>query len=376
MDRTRDQEERRASTSISNVSDHKVGHRADPRQQDPYRDAIGIDALQTAFSAKFYELANKCKNWEKYAAKLRAQLEVMEAENRVLQEQNNQLEAENVRLQADLRQSHSRRLSSPDNRLAPPAPTALQSKRRSTVSGDRGQSLSLAQIVKGALTASGVVVSDPGPVPSRPPSRPPSRAASRAASRLSTQSGVRSRSRTGSVQDAIPVAVEDVFCDQTTYKAHSTEGSPVASQLELSSHGANEEFRVASQRLVAATERMALVQKQQQQTNLSPQSDSSASSTQSHAGSMTFERKLYIRFQQELTQQEFFKFERYIQRYDFLDIPLEGPKGLITRVKRLLLVSDPDLRNKPDKLRVRQQLARDFDGMAKHFVQVQIPAAP
>ncbi len=74
-----------------------------------------------------------------------------------------------------------------------------------------------------------------------------------------------------------------------------------------------------------------------------------------------------MRFQQELDGEEFQKFERCIQRYDFLDIPLEGSKGLITRVKRLLLVSDPDLRSKPDKLRCAQQLARDFEKMAKNF---------
>ncbi len=466
---------------------------------DTPEQTIGVDALQAAFSAKYYELANKCKNWEKYAAKLRAQLGVLEAENRVLKEQNSHLENENAQLQAVLRQEEKTRtqlqgrmssledclsqrsfsggslnaqyravemldydhLSIPsapssaeknsnehaiDMRRTPycssnlqmedrsevrqqvasnhssatalvhntntgrysdlnlahnptipprdmslenvnskwesmqsmdavksPQPTqsvfspvsaavegrssrlgnrqepaekqfahqrsgtvgalgmgmprpgsvlggqrghaltsqalaqqdaieaiarpasaqrfngtylesnvsttaasivastgvtkaALQSKRRSTVSGDRGPSLSLAQIVKGALTASGVVAAAPSASQSHQASpneralnssdylqecvekrreamrssfhaqqkgmtpasggQIPSRPASRAASRLSTQSGTRSRSRAGSVHDAIPIAVEDIFCNPKTVKAHSTDTSP------------------------------------------------------------------------------------------------------------------------------------------------------
>lgn len=608
---------------------------------EPPEQPIGIDALQAAFSAKYYELANKCKNWEKYAAKLRAQLGVLEAENRVLKEQNSQLESDNAQLQAVLRQeektrtqlegrmssledclsqrsmsggnlsaqyravelldydhlsipsapssaeknnegiaglrrtpycssnlqvedrselrpqtipshlngvavtqtmtvSHSsetgavrdplrdlsteplhgkwestdlddafkspqismndpvvsaegrssrlgNRTDNPDRHIphqrsgtvgalgmvmprpgsvfgghsghaltsqalaqqdaieaiARPASAqrfngtylennfsttaasivagsgvtkaALQSKRRSTVSGDRGPSLSLAQIVKGALTASGVVAAAPSQSQSQhasPNERAlnssdylqecvekrreamrcsfnaqqkgmtpasgqiaPSRPVSRAASRLSTQSGTRSRSRAGSVHDAIPVAVEDIFCNPKTFQAHSTEPSPemLTEQLASTSLDPHSDITAASQRLMAATDtqNVKLMTRKELSMASSPASAVSNSPAQNPEEHVSFERKLYIRFQEELNAEEFQKFERCIQRYDFLDIPLEGNKGLITRVKRLLLVSDPDLRSKPDKLRVRQQLARDFEKMAKNFSQGQ-----
>ncbi|CBQ70773.1 conserved hypothetical protein [Sporisorium reilianum SRZ2] len=614
---------------------------------------IGIDALQAAFSAKYYELANKCKNWEKYAAKLRAQLGVLEAENRVLKEQNSQLESDNLQLQAILRREEKTRTQlqgrmssledclsqrsastvnlsaqyravemldydhlsipsapssaeknsdnaaafrhtpycssnlhvedrselrpqpmptlangaagivqsttvaqyseldtaraqalasqgmpsldamqskwdSPNHCAAVPSPArvqsavesafnvegrssrlgnrpdvqpsqvahqrsgtvgafgmmgpragsvlgahrghtltsqalaqqeaieaiarpasaqrfhgtylesnvsttaasivastgvtkaALQSKRRSTVSGDRGPSLSLAQIVKGALTASGVVAAGPSQSQSNHTSPNDkamtssdylqecvekrreamrssfnaqqkgmtpahgqgaggaSRPASRAASRLSTQSGTRSRSRAGSVHDAIPVAVEDVFCNPRTFHAHSSEPSPelMTEQLAATSLDPHADIAAASQRLMPATDTqpqaVKLMTRQELSVASSPSSLMAVSpAKEQHEEHISFERKLYMRFQEELDAEEFTKFERCIQRYDFLDIPLEGNKGLITRVKRLLLVSDPDLRSKPEKLRVRQHLARDFEKMAKNFSQAQ-----
>ncbi|TKY89429.1 hypothetical protein EX895_001960 [Sporisorium graminicola] len=206
-----------------------------------------------------------------------------------------------------------------------------------------------------------------------------SRPASRAASRLSTQSGTRCRSRAGSVHDAIPVAVEDVFCNPRTFYAHSSEPSPepLAEQLASSSLDPHADITAASQRLMAATDTQAQAVKLMTRRQLSATSSPSSlmavspAKEQDQQEHISFERKLYMRFQEELNAEEFTKFERCIQRYDFLDIPLEGNKGLITRVKRLLLVSDPDLRSKPEKLRVRQHLARDFEKMAKNFGQNQ-----
>lgn len=74
---------------------------------------FGVDALQAAFSAKYYELAHKCKNWERYAAQLRARLEALDIDNRILREtsaaQQRQivfLEAENAALkdQSEMRE--------------------------------------------------------------------------------------------------------------------------------------------------------------------------------------------------------------------------------------------------------------------------------
>ncbi|GAC96876.1 hypothetical protein PHSY_004460 [Pseudozyma hubeiensis SY62] len=306
------------------------------------------------------------------------------------------------------------------------AKAALQSKRRSTVSGDRGPSLSLAQIVKGALTASGVVATassqsqsrqtspsdkaltssdylqgclekrreamrstftaqQKGTTPAGGQAGGASRPVSRAASRLSTQSGTRSRSRAGSVHDAIPLAIEDVFCNPKTVKAHSRDTSPElpTQQLAAASLTSHTDISVASQRLMAVTDTHYQAAQPTSRQELSsafssPGSFMPASTAtyqdqdegeDEHLSYMSFERKLYIRIQEELDDEDFAKFERCIQRYDFLDIPLEGSKGLITRVKRLLLVSSPDLRTQPDKLRVRQSLARDFEKMALQFSQ-------
>uniref|UniRef100_V5EV76 Uncharacterized protein n=2 Tax=Kalmanozyma brasiliensis (strain GHG001) TaxID=1365824 RepID=V5EV76_KALBG len=600
---------------------------------EPPDQLIGIDALQTAFSAKYYELANKCKSWETYAAKLRAHIGVLEAENRVLQEQNAHLESDNAHLQTILRQEEKARtqmqgrmtsledclsqrsafeanldaqyralemlelehLSLPSapssvekgkdhvvensrtpycssnlqfddrtesrqqvmqgylngdhslgsttvvprshldpnhshvystqgtsieeghskwdsaqaqestqtaidtrvnaggrssrlgNRADVPAPraahrrsgtvgaigmlglstgsavassrgltshnttqkdavqafarpasaqhfhstrlernvtttaanivtnvgvtkTALQSKRRSTVSGERGP-LSLAQVVKGALMTSGVVAAQSRQT--SPKDQPMStsdylqecvekrreamrssfsaqqkgvapagvqgghsRPASRAASRLSTQSGQRSRSRTGSVHDAIPVAIEDVFCEKKTFRAHSAEPSPefLTQQLAATGLDCQGDSSTTSQRLMAASEYLA----QDQLMTRSEMSIASSSpgsfmlptpARESSGGNPGIERQIYLKFRDELDADEFKKFESCIQRYDWMEIQLEGKKGLITRVKRILLLSDPDLRNKPEKLRRRQQLAREFQSMAKNFGQ-------
>lgn len=76
-------------------------------------------------------------------------------------------------------------------------------------------------------------------------------------------------------------------------------------------------------------------------------------------------RALYSRLRNELAQNELTKFEKYVHRYDALEIPLDGPRGLVNRVKKLLLVSDPTVRENPDKLRSRKQLAREFERIVR-----------
>lgn len=62
----------------------------------------GLEALKTAFSSKYYEVAAKCKTWERYAAKLRAQAEALEVENRLLREMHSGSEHKAAELQAQL----------------------------------------------------------------------------------------------------------------------------------------------------------------------------------------------------------------------------------------------------------------------------------
>ena len=64
-----------------------------------------LATLQLAFSAKYMELADKCKAWERYAAKLAAQNEALHLEKRLLKdlsakqaERINALESDNLEL--------------------------------------------------------------------------------------------------------------------------------------------------------------------------------------------------------------------------------------------------------------------------------------
>ncbi|CEH12355.1 hypothetical protein CBOM_00347 [Ceraceosorus bombacis] len=82
-------------------------------------------------------------------------------------------------------------------------------------------------------------------------------------------------------------------------------------------------------------------------------------------------RRLYIRLKEELSEEELAKFERYIQRYDRLEMPLEGPRGLLNRFKKLLLHTDPNIRaNDRQRWALRKDLARAFE----HIVRLDVEA--
>ncbi|KAE8231514.1 hypothetical protein CF326_g3469 [Tilletia indica] len=81
-------------------------------------------------------------------------------------------------------------------------------------------------------------------------------------------------------------------------------------------------------------------------------------------------RQLYARMRAALEPAHLAKFEKYVHRYDALDIPLEGPRGLINRVRKLLLRGEPDLPQRPDRLRLMRELLREFEAL----VRVEIPA--
>ncbi|PWN42977.1 hypothetical protein IE81DRAFT_107680 [Ceraceosorus guamensis] len=82
-------------------------------------------------------------------------------------------------------------------------------------------------------------------------------------------------------------------------------------------------------------------------------------------------RRLYIRLKEELSEEELAKFERYIQRYDRLEMPLEGPRGLLNRFKKLLLHTDPNIRaNDRERWTLRKDLARAFE----HIVRLDVEA--
>ncbi|KAL9933484.1 hypothetical protein V8E36_007660 [Tilletia maclaganii] len=81
-------------------------------------------------------------------------------------------------------------------------------------------------------------------------------------------------------------------------------------------------------------------------------------------------RHLYARLRSTLEPSHLAKFEKYVHRYDALDIPLEGPRGLINRVRKLLLRGEPDLEQRPDRLRLMKDLLREFEAL----VRVELPA--
>ncbi len=76
-------------------------------------------------------------------------------------------------------------------------------------------------------------------------------------------------------------------------------------------------------------------------------------------------REIYRRLRRELSRDDLSKFEIYVRRYDLLEIPLDGPRGLLIRVKKLLLLSDSTLRQQPARLRLRKDLAREFERVCK-----------
>lgn len=76
-------------------------------------------------------------------------------------------------------------------------------------------------------------------------------------------------------------------------------------------------------------------------------------------------RRLYLALREELSEEDLAKFERYVHRYDALEIPLEGARGLVNRVKKLLLLTDPTLRERPSDLKKRKDLAREFERVVR-----------
>jgi hypothetical protein len=72
-------------------------------------------------------------------------------------------------------------------------------------------------------------------------------------------------------------------------------------------------------------------------------------------------RRLYLCLREELSPEDLQKFERYVHRYDALEIPVDGPRGLVNRVKKLLLLSDATLRERPEEWKRRKELAREFE---------------
>jgi hypothetical protein len=78
-------------------------------------------------------------------------------------------------------------------------------------------------------------------------------------------------------------------------------------------------------------------------------------------------RRLYVRLREELDPAELIRFERYVHRYDALQIEMEGAKGIINRVRRLLLPGEVVRAKHTHRPRyqMRKVLAREFERIVR-----------
>ncbi|PWN47900.1 hypothetical protein IE53DRAFT_225176 [Violaceomyces palustris] len=247
---------------------------------------------------------------------------------------------------------------------------------------------------------------------------PPGASLSRPTSRMSNLSAnggakPRARSRAGSVHDAIPVVKDDLFSEMESTVSDALPSRATSPLVQNDRHLNGVHPEVAAQSLTAAmhsikkmssansvreeTENIprqlglppphrqeAALQLQHGQQNSAESSTGSSllgtnsddpDSSQGEEGRTTGEdefhdqrrahRQLYANLRAELDASDLTKFEKYVHRYDALEIGLDGPKGLVNRVKKLLLLSDPAIRSKPEKLKARKELAREFERVVR-----------
>lgn len=194
---------------------------------------------------------------------------------------------------------------------------------------------------------------------------------SRPSSRLSNYGTTRgkSRSRAGSytLHDSIPVAKDDVFSSSDALLVAPIKRAgtmPLASlDVNIHSHQPNKVDQWVKAEAAAAPVKE---QQQQQQLSLSPPTDEIASSVVD-SDPKGAHRRLYIRLRDELETADLVRFERYVHRYDALEIGVEGSRGIINRVRRLLLPEELVASKLafPDKYRLRKELAREFERIVR-----------
>ncbi|PWN94370.1 hypothetical protein FA10DRAFT_277931 [Acaromyces ingoldii] len=254
----------------------------------------------------------------------------------------------------------------------------------------------------------------------RPPSRPGSRMSNNSGANFEIRSRSRNRSRAGSssVHDIIPVALDDVFSDGLPSAASSVftglhnggvrpqqplsaNSSAQNSKQNISSSSSYNDF---SERGADENEENVAPRSTSMMDDMRPKSPTPPSSAAFHlhgqhapeasdhsdgpstkAGYSTdaetmselqatpsdedekrgAHRRLYMKLREELNTAELTKFEKYVHRYDALEIPLHGGRGLLNRVKKLLLVSNPELRTGPLDMKKRKELAREFERIVR-----------
>lgn len=186
---------------------------------------------------------------------------------------------------------------------------------------------------------------------------------SRPSSRLSNYGGMRgkTRSRAGSysLHDAIPVAKDDVFgssSDAQPMAPIKRAGTMPLASLDVNIHGGQsktvDEWMTKESQLV-----------KEKPVHSQPVQESDVVDNDPKGA----HRRLYIRLRDELETADLVRFERYVHRYDALEIGVDGSRGIINRVRRLLLPEE--LVNSklalPDKYRLRKELAREFERIVR-----------
>lgn len=203
---------------------------------------------------------------------------------------------------------------------------------------------------------------------------------SRPSSRLSNRNTdglrIRSRSRAGSctVHDSIPIEKDDVFGSSDALPIAPPSAPPIKRSSSMPLTGINlttmesERLEVRESKSFpgdasskASTTGVSL---QEQST---PLPEGHTDPTEPESDRKGAHRRLYIRLRDELETSDLVRFERYVHRYDGLEIPVEGNRGIINRVRRLLLPEEL-VRSKldlPDRYKLRKELAREFERIVR-----------
>lgn len=198
---------------------------------------------------------------------------------------------------------------------------------------------------------------------------------SRPSSRLSNYgSRGKTRSRAGSytLHDAIPVAKDDVF--------GSSDALPIApikraGTMPLSLVDVNAQHVQAGQASVAnwMSSEASIAHKSRQAISQDNKPTAFPEYTQEQVSDIVdtdpkgAHRRLYRRLRDELETSELVRFERYVHRYDALEIGVEGSRGIVNRVRRLLLPEElvQAKLSFPEKYRLRKELAREFERIVR-----------
>lgn len=205
---------------------------------------------------------------------------------------------------------------------------------------------------------------------------------SRPSSRLSSHRvGGKMRSRAGSysLHDAIPVDKDDVFSSQSEQRQRAIRRSGSAPLGQVNLNGRSGAMSALELRHYPnPSDSDASFELDEDANKLGDPSDFNAISRESSREDLGADplsdndpkgahRRLYIRLRDELSTPELVRFERYVHKYDALQIEMEGPKGIINRVRRLLLPEEI-VRSKTtnrEKYQFRKELAREFERIVR-----------